>query len=123
MQQDYLTRLVEKYGSQFIIRGTEFMMQPEIAAALARDLAKAGEIILGCDGWRYVNLSKMWIVQDLEIELVIEEHIPWDEMSPQRNAEMVQSFIAALPERIDLVSLELNDPVVSQKLIEEASRS
>ena len=97
------------------------MLPLQMASAFAKDLAMVEEIILGYDGWRYVDKTKNWIVQVMEVELTLEEYISWESMTPESNHEILQKFLMRVPENVDFISFQLNDPEVAQKLIQEAS--
>lgn len=121
MNENNLSFLIEKWGPYIIARGSEFMLPSPMAIAFAEDLTKTEEIILGCDGWRYVDRSKDGIVQVLEVELSIEDYIAWDNMTPAKNLEVIRTFLKSLPQNVDLISFQMNDPEASDKLIQAAS--
>lgn len=98
------------------------MLPPQKVFPFVEDLIKANELFVGCDGWRYVDRSKNWIVQDLGINFSVEEYFSWDEMTPEKNLELLPSFLNDLPENIDLISVDLNDPEVTARIIEEISK-
>jgi hypothetical protein len=113
--------LQSKYSSHLIKRGSSLLLPPRIAPAFVEDLAAINELILGCDGWHFVDKLKDYLVQDLAVELSVDEFIPWNEMTAQKNAIVVQTFIENLPTSIDLISFNLNDPHVKEALSRDAT--
>lgn len=118
MNKEQIETLAEKYRGLTTLKGTGLLLPPEAAMALVKDLVAYGEMIMGCDGWRYIDYKRGWIVQDLGVDLAVEEEIAWDEMTPARNAAVILPFLAGIPAEIDLVSLQFNDVEVKDALMD-----
>ena len=111
-----LCSLVEKWDLHIVVKGSEFMLPAQLAKDFAEDLVKLGEIIIGCDGWYFIKNSNSKIVQDIQVELTIEEFVPWDKMTPERNFNIVAEFLQELPRHIDLISFQLNDVEMEERI-------
>lgn len=122
MNTNSLSTLIDKWKSHLIVKGAELLLPVQMAIPFAEDLVNLGEIIMGYDGWRYVDEAKKWIVQVLEAELTLEEYISWGNMTPERNFEILRTFLMKVPSEIDFISFRLNDPELENKLMQEASR-
>lgn len=120
MNERNLTQLIEKWRLHVIPKGSEFLLPPNMAVEFATDIARQNELIMGWYGWRYVDKEKGWIVQDLAVELSVEELVPWVDMTPKRNLQTVVEFLKNLTSSTDLVSFQLNDPAIEEKIIEVA---
>jgi hypothetical protein len=106
-----LRHLAEQYRGRGIIKGTELLLRPEDAIRLSKDLATLNVLIIGCEGWYYINEANKWIVQDLAIELSVESFIPYDQLTVEQAGQIVLYFlIEQLPSHISFVSLHLDDP-------------
>ncbi len=107
-----IQRIIAKYRAEGIVKGSEFLLPPETAVCLVDDLEAIGVVILGVDGWRYVDKEKGWIVQDLEVELSVDDMILQGDQPARRSAALARDFIAnRLPKKVDFVSLILDIPV------------
>lgn len=121
MNDNRLTGLIETWKPHIIVKGSEFLLPLQMAISFAEDLVMVEEIIIGYDGWRYVDKARNWIVQATEVELTLEEHISWENMTPEKNFEILQTFLKCVPENIDFISFQMNNPEVAHKIMQEAS--
>lgn len=101
--------LAEKYRELAIIKGNELLMPVKVAIEFLKDMTEHGEIVVGCDGWRYVDYDRGWIVQDLDVELSLGTEETWEEMTPSENTALMLPFLAGIPDEIDFVSFQFKD--------------
>lgn len=105
-----LARLKEKcLALGGIKKGSEFLIPPSKGSEFVDELQNIEMVILGLDGWYYVDKDSQWIVQDLSVDFSVDESIIESDEAVSQSAAIVKDYIAnQLPDQIDFVSFTLN---------------
>lgn len=99
----------EKYRPFGTVKGGEFLLPPEDALHLLRDLAEMGVVVVGCDLWRYIDRSKGLIVSLLGAGTSVEND-EYASVTAQEGAALVEDFLLNhLPPDAELVSFLYRD--------------
>jgi len=111
MMKEQLIHLLEAYRSLGIVKGGELCLPPHDALRLADDLEAIGVVVMGLDGWYYIDQDKGMIAQDLSVDLYVGDDVLRSSNSVHNSISIVKDFISTrLPERIAFVSFTLDVP-------------
>jgi len=101
-------QVLEKYFSEGIVKGGDFLLTPEKMLSFIDALTKVGVFVVGCELWRYLDPHKdpRRVLELAGAGMLVEDPPPPEILTPEMCANQVKNFIVnQWPEDADLVAL------------------
>jgi len=110
-QHFQLNTLMTKYQQKGIIKGGELLLPLEISWRFLVELSKLEVLVLGIDGWYYVNPAEKKIVQDISVGYYVGDDALNLSDRAAESVRRVKDFLSTLnADKTPLVSFILDIP-------------